>query len=99
LFIFRAAQGSPCRLVCVAECEDVHRHECDRSTKDSGGRGALPFLESGDAFDTYIGSVAAEGLASGPLAIEWDGYDETWVWRFPSEGRELPGGRRYRDAG
>lgn len=97
-FICQAREGSVCRLGCVAECEDTHLHECDRSTKDTGSCGALPFLESGDALDTYIGSIGTQNWDSGPIEIEWDSYYESWVWRFPNEDRELPGGRRFRDA-
>ena len=93
-FVCEALAGSECRLGCVADCEDQHRADCDRSRKDTGGCGALPFLQSEEAFDTYIGATEIADWVSGPIETEWDGYYETWVWRFPAEQRELPGSRR-----
>ncbi len=97
-FVCDAPVGGECRLRCVAECEDYHLKHCDRSVKDTGECGALPYLESEETFDTYIGSTEPDDWQSGPIDTEWDGFHETWVWRFPGEDRELPGRRRYQRA-
>lgn len=98
-FTCNAAEAGACRLGCVAECEDYHRADCDRSAKDTGICGALPYLEVDDPFDTYIGATDRQDWQSGPIDTEWDSYYETWVWRFPGDDRELPGSARYREAG
>lgn len=90
-FVCIAAPGEQCRLMCVHECEDYHLPQCDRSTKDSGNCGALIYLDPADPADTYIGSTDREDWHTGPVSVEWDGFYESWLWRYPGEDRELPG--------
>lgn len=98
-FACTAVVGSACRLMCVVECEEYHRPECDRSTKDAGECGALIYLNNDDADDIYTGTTDRAAWTSGPIETEWESYYESWVWRFPGEGTELPAHARYRSAG
>ncbi|ART74328.1 hypothetical protein BTO20_37535 (plasmid) [Mycobacterium dioxanotrophicus] len=95
-FSCAAPVGQQCRLICARECEDYHRPDCDRTTKDSGDCGALIYLDPADPADTYIGCTEPHHWRSGPISIGWDGFYETWLWRYPGEDRQLPRFARQR---
>ncbi|WP_071288655.1 hypothetical protein [Mycolicibacterium llatzerense] len=99
VFTCDAPQGSACRLVCVADCEDYHRPDCDRSTKDSGECGALIYLNNDGAEDIYTGTTDRTSWDSSPIETEWDSYYDSWVWRYPGEETDLPTYARDRNAG
>lgn len=90
-FVCNATTGSTCRLVCEQDCEDRHRAECDGSTKDGGLCNAMPYLEAGEAHESYIGTTGQYDWRSGDIDIEWDSDYEAWHWRYPLEDRQLPG--------
>lgn len=97
-FLCNAITGSTCRLVCEHDCEDVHRAECDGSTKDGGMCMALPYLESSEACETYVGATDQAQWHSGLIDAEWNDHFEAWHWRYPSEDRQEPGGLSRRAA-
>ncbi|SHR22034.1 Uncharacterised protein [Mycobacteroides abscessus subsp. abscessus] len=90
-FVCNATSGSTCRLVCEHDCEDVHRAECDGSTKDGGMCMALPYLQAGEACETYIGTTQQPDWYSGLIDVEWNEHFEIWHWRYPLEDRQEPG--------
>ncbi len=90
VFSCNAPLGSVCRLVCVADCEDYHRPDCVRLTRDSGECGALIYFNSDVAEGIYTGTTDRTMWESGPIETEWDSYYDSWVWRYPGEDTELP---------
>lgn len=90
-FVCDAEEQQPCRRVCALDCEEVHRPGCDGTTVSSPRCIAIPSLTSDDAVATYNGVTDPSRWTSGAVDVEWDGYYDSWLWRYPGEDRGVPG--------
>jgi hypothetical protein len=87
----RAGFGALCRQTCTGTmrgiCHEAHDVACDRTLVDGGEclpAAWLNVLDAPDVLDAYAGPKDVE-LTSGPIAVRWSGFEETWQWMYAED--------------